>query len=205
MDGLTFRGATPADTERIAEIMFDDPGREAIGLVGGEERAREISKALVRLPGSPQGWRHTVLAELEGEPVGVLQAGINPVGVKITPRLALTALRILGPVGVFKLLPRLRARGRLDMKAPEGSYHIAELHVDPACRNRGVGGAMLEYAEGQAREQGCRQMSLVTTTVNLARRLYERHGYRVLETRTDRDYERYTGIEGRVLMVKELG
>jgi len=47
-------------------------------------------------------------------------------------------------------------------------------------------------------------MSLTTHTSNPARRLYERHGYRVVETRTDPAYERYTGIEGRVLMVKEL-
>ncbi len=39
---------------------------------------------------------------------------------------------------------------------------------------------------------------------NPARRLYERHRFRVVETRTDADYERYSGVEGRVLMVKEL-
>ena len=38
-----------------------------------------------------------------------------------------------------------------------------------------------------------------------ARRLYDRHGFQVVETRTDRAYERYTGIEGRVLMVKDVG
>jgi ribosomal protein S18 acetylase RimI-like enzyme len=48
-------------------------------------------------------------------------------------------------------------------------------------------------------------MSLTTHTANPARRLYERHGFWVVETRTDTDYERYTGIEGRFLMVKELG
>jgi len=41
-------------------------------------------------------------------------------------------------------------------------------------------------------------------TVNPARRLYERHGFGVVETRTDPTYERYTGIAGRHLMVKEL-
>lgn len=204
MDGLTFRRATPEDTERIAAIMFDDPGQEAIGLIGGEEQAREIGNALVRLPGSPQGWQHTVLAELEGEPVGVLQAGINPVGVKITLRLALTALRILGPVGVLKLLPRLRARVRLDMKVPDGSHNIVELHVDARLRGRGIGGAMLEYAEGEASKRGCRRMSLTTHTANPARRLYERHGFQVVETRRDADYERYTGVAGRHLMVKDL-
>ena len=63
---------------------------------------------------------------------------------------------------------------------------------------------MLKYAEEEAREQDCRLMSLTTHIANPARRLYERHGFRVVETRTDPDYERYAGIAGRVLMVKEL-
>lgn len=204
MNGLTFRRATPADTERIAEIMFGKPGREATGLALGEERAREISKVMVRIPDSPQGWQTTVLAELDGQSVGVLQAGINPVGVKMTAGLALAALRIFGFPGIFRLLPRLRARARLDMKAPEGSYHVAELHVDLSLRNRGIGGRMLSYAEEEASKNGFRSMSLVTTIDNPARRLYERHGFHVVETRTDAAYQRYTGIEGRVLMVKEL-
>jgi hypothetical protein len=47
-------------------------------------------------------------------------------------------------------------------------------------------------------------MALTTTTINPARHLYERKGFRVAETKTDRMYETYTGIEGRHLMVKEL-
>jgi len=91
------------------------------------------------------------------------------------------------------------------IEEPSNAYSIAELHVDPTYRSRGIGGAMLKYAEEQARHQGCRLMSLTTHIANPARHLYERHGFRVVETRTDPDYERYTGIEGRVRMVKELG
>ena len=79
-----------------------------------------------------------------------------------------------------------------------------EIQADLAYRNRGIGGALLWYAEAKAREGGYARMSLTTTTINPARRLYERHGFRVVETLTDTDYERYTGIEGRHLMVKDL-
>ena len=47
-------------------------------------------------------------------------------------------------------------------------------------------------------------MSLTTSTANPARRLYERHGFRVVETRTDTAYKRYTEIDGRYLMVKDI-
>jgi ribosomal protein S18 acetylase RimI-like enzyme len=121
----------------------------------------------------------------------------------VTPALVLLAIRTAG-LGVFAALPRLMARRRVDISPPEGAYHIAELHTHPALRNRGIGGALLDYAEREARWAEQRLMSLNTTTINPARRLYERHGFRVTETRTDPIYERITGIAGRHLMVKEL-
>jgi ribosomal protein S18 acetylase RimI-like enzyme len=90
------------------------------------------------------------------------------------------------------------------MPPPFGAYKVHELHVDPRYRNRGVGGLMLEYAEEDALRGGYRLMSLTTTTANPARRLYECHGFRIVETRTDPAFERYTGIAGRHLMVKDL-
>jgi ribosomal protein S18 acetylase RimI-like enzyme len=204
LEGLTFRRAVPADTERIAEIMFESPPRDVVGMLLDEERARQIGKELVRQPNSPQGWQHTVLAELSGEGSGVLQSGVDHPGGRLSAGLALAALGIYGPVDLVRVVLRLRARRQVNIKEPNGAYSIVELHVDPISRNRGIGGAMLEYAEEEAREQGCRLMSLTTHIANPARRLYERHGFRVVVTRTDPDYERYTGIEGRVLMVKEL-
>lgn len=77
--------------------------------------------------------------------------------------------------------------------------------MDPRYRNRGIGGALLDYAEAEARAGGYTQMTLTTTTMNPARHLYERHEFRVVDTRTDPDYERYTGIPGRYRIVKDLG
>jgi len=205
MEGLTFREATPEDTERIAEIMFENPPRDVVGMLLDEERARRIGKELVRQPNSPQGWRRTVLAELSGEGIGVLQGGVEHPGVRLSAGLALAALAIYGPVDLVRVVLRLRARRRVNIEEPSNAYSIAELHVDPTYRSRGIGGALLSYAEGQARQVECRLMSLTTHMANPARRLYERHGFRVVETRTDPDYERYSGIEGRVMMVKELG
>lgn len=79
---------------------------------------------------------------------------------------------------------------------------VSATDVDPAFRNRGIGGALLDWAEARARAGGYQIMSLSTTTVNPARRLYERHGFRVTETLTDPEYQRITGIAGRHRMVR---
>ena len=91
-----------------------------------------------------------------------------------------------------------------DRLPPTGLSPATPGYPTPEQPVRVPGGAALRFAEKEARRDGHSAMSLITTIVNPARRLYERQGFRVVETRTDPDYERYTGIPGRVLMVKEL-
>ncbi len=200
---LTFRPATPADIERIAEIVAGEPGQEAIGIAGNEALARRFGLAFVRLE-CRQDWRITILAERDGEVVGVLQAAGDLPQMKVTAEVALLVVRTFGPLRLPGFLRRQQARDRLQMQRPAGAYYISELDVDPGHRNQGIGSALLDYAEEKARAGGLNRMALSTTMVNPARRLYERHGFRVVETRTDADYERYTGIPGRLLMVKEF-
>jgi ribosomal protein S18 acetylase RimI-like enzyme len=204
MEGLTIRKAIASDTDRIAELFAGDPGEEAIGIAGSREKAIAFGQGMVRLHNSPQGWRQTVLGELDGSVVGILMAGADRNDMRVTPPIVYLALQTFGPVGVAKLLPRLRARMRVQPKTPSRAYHIAEIDVDPACRNKGLGGALLDYAEAEARAADSRLMSLTTSTSNPARRLYERHGFRVAETRTGAPYKRFTGVDGRLLMTKEL-
>ena len=205
MENLTIRRATPADTKRIAEIMAGEPGREAAAIAGSEEGARRLWMEMVRMPGSPMGWHVTTVAEAGDMVLGILQAGDQESSIKITPGLVFLTLRVVGPLGIVGLVRRLKAQGRVKPPPIPGAYRVRELHVDPRYRSRGIGCALLNHAEAEARTGGYTQMTLTTTTVNPARHLYERHGYRVVDTRTDPDYERYTGIAGRHRMVKDLG
>jgi ribosomal protein S18 acetylase RimI-like enzyme len=205
VDGLTIRKATKSDTKRIAEIMAGEPGQEATAIAGSVAAARRLWMEMVRMPGSPMGWQVTTVAEAGAEILGVLQAGAHEGSIKITPRLVLLTLRVVGPLGIPGLIRRLKAMDRVKPPPVPGAYKVQELHVDPQYRSRGIGGTLLDCAEAEARAAGYAQMTLTTTTVNPARRLYERHGFRVVETKTDPDYERYTGIAGRHRMVKDLG
>ena len=201
--GLTVRKATAADTERIAELLSGDPGQEAVAVAGCYEAARKFGMALVRLPDSPQGWQHSVVAELEGEVAGIMQGGVDEIDYGLTPSLAWLAFRVFG-VGFVSVLGRYRVLQRVGIPHPRDSYYIGEINVAAELRNRGIGGALLDHATAEAKRLGCAQMSLNTTITNPAQHLYERHGFRIVETRTDPEYERMTGIPGRVLMIKEL-
>ena len=207
MEGLMIRKAVATDLDRIVEIMYGEPMPEAVGLAFGDPGlARALGSALIRMPKSPMGWERTVFAVNDEKPVGMLQADAREVtsASLMKPGVLFRLLRIFGPVKFVRGLPRVRIRARVNSAYPAGAYIVHELHVDPAYRNRGIGGALLDYAEAEARRLGHARMALSTTTSNPARRLYERHGFRVVETRTDSSYERMTGIAGRHLMVKEL-
>ena len=205
MDGLTFRKARPADTDRIAEIMFGEPRPEAIrGIgLGDVERLRAIGRAYVRMPGSPKGWQRSVVAELDGQVVGVLQT-YSPVSPTIAARMLLAVVHVHGPLNAMKLVLLARASRRAQAGRRLGGYHVSELHVDSRYRNLGIGAALLGYAEDEARKGGHRLMSLEVLTTNPAHRLYERAGFRVVGTRSDAAFERFTGAAGNHEMAKHL-
>ena len=58
--------------------------------------------------------------------------------------------------------------------------HITGIAVDPAFQRRGVGRALMDAAESEARARGARRLTLRVLGPNTAaRRLYERSGYAV--------------------------
>jgi ribosomal protein S18 acetylase RimI-like enzyme len=60
-----------------------------------------------------------------------------------------------------------------------GSPYIAAIAVAPEARGRGVGSALLKFAERQF--EGARHLFLCVSSFNTrARALYERHGYRAV-------------------------
>jgi ribosomal protein S18 acetylase RimI-like enzyme len=200
---LAFREATAADADCVADLIAGDPSQESIGLCGDRERARTFGIALARSSVLEGGVR-TLVGELEGRAVAILQLTEGIGDVRIRPAQAMIALRVFGPLGLLRGVSRARARARVDVRPPAGALHISELHVASEMRGRGIGGATLRHAEEQAHARGCHLLSLTTTTSNPARRLYERSGFRVVATRTDPVYRRLTGIDGRHLMVKRL-
>lgn len=201
---ITFRPATRADAAALAEVFGTEPSEEQLGMAGGNAaRARKFRRLTLSTISGDAALPRTTVAVGDGRVVGLLQAGAEA-GDNITPALVIGVLRIFGPA-VLGFLKRDRTRARVHLSPPPGAYHIAEVHVLPAARNQGIGAALLAEAERTARAANAPAMSLTTTTSNPARHLYERTGFRVIETREDPAYQAITGVSGRILMVKNLG
>ena len=63
-----------------------------------------------------------------------------------------------------------------------GEAYVEQLAVATAARGKGIGKALLEWAEAKAREHGCTQLTLAVLNGNRAIHLYERFGFKTVDT-----------------------
>lgn len=198
------RSATSDDVPDLLAVLGPEPSDEQLGMAGGDARRAHAFRALMnaRLT-DPAALAHTTVAVRDGRVCGLLQTGAE-IGDRITVSLIVNVVRIFG-VHVLAFARRDRTRAKVHTAAPPDAFHIAEVHVRRELRNAGIGKALMMEAERAARASGASLMSLSTSTNNPARRLYERCGFEVVQTRTHPDYERITGVAGRILMLKRLG
>lgn len=201
---IQLRQATAADLPAISRIM-NYPPEPPMATLLGSDRASRLGDLLVR-SGATIALRATTVAVLDGAVVGVLDCG-SQYGVRLSAgrllRMLPQAFAILGP-----RLPRavhgLWLRRRVQFEAQPGSFPIGELYVDEAMRNRGIGGRLIRHAEDLARRNAASRLCVETGIDNPALRLYERHGYTVVASKTDAGYKRLTGSPGRVLRSKDI-
>jgi len=203
--GITFRKATAADSDLVADLVFGETGGEgrrvaaAVFGIGNSERLRPLFRRVWR---AAENWRQSELLFVDGEPAGILQTGSS--SMKITPGVILAAVRALG-LRALRMPGRLGIMDRVAPKKPDGAFIISEIHVAEEHRGRGLGATIMERAEEQARAGGHTLMALHTRTDNPARRLYERCGFEEAGEATDPEFERLTGVRGNILYVKRLG
>lgn len=91
------------------------------------------------------------------------------------------------------------------------TVHIVSFRVHDAYQNRGIGSRLLSAVEEEARQRGRRTATLFVARDNAgAIRLYERHGYRIVGSRTSRfDFRdpagrRHRRVEEQYVMTKSL-
>jgi GNAT superfamily N-acetyltransferase len=202
---VTLRAARPADVDDIARIISRPP-EPPMAAALGPELASRISELFVR-SGVTVSLSHATVATIDDDVVGVMDAGYmrerrTPLTViRMLPR----TLAVLGARKVRRGLYTFYVSRRVQFAAIPAAFPVSQLYVDERWRNRGIGGRLLQHADALAARAGAKTMCIETGIDNPARRLYERHGFRVAATSTDVDYERVTRSPGRVLMLKSLG
>lgn len=122
-------------------------------------------------PDEDFSFRSAVLAERAGRVIGMVLG------------YPLVESRARGIAGLDDLPALLRAMVELEVAA-EGGFYINALAVFDEHRDAGVGTRLLQAAAGRATAVGSTRLSALAFERNLgAVRLYERNGYKVLDSR----------------------
>jgi len=201
---IEIRAANQADMGAISRIMNYPPEPPTAAMLGAE-RASRLGDILVRA-GINLKIDDAFVAVVDEIVAGVMECGgrgVPGAGVGALLPLLPRIVPVLGfalPRGVRGML----ARGRVGFPPVPDAFAVVELYVDERMRGRGIGGRLLDHAETLAGAGGWKRMCIETGIDNPARRLYERHEFRVIETKTDAAYERLTGSPGRILMTKDI-
>lgn len=201
--GLRVRHGGPDDAVALAALMCRVPSRDAVAMAGSAQAAERFQALLFRhaLGSGPSAT--LIVAESDAGLAGFAEVVLGSEGTPMGA-MARAAIEAMGVIGALRSAVRWTARRGVLLDPPPGGVHLEELHVAPEMRNRGVGAFLLARVEEHAAARDAACISLTTAIDNPARRLYERHGYRLTGERTDARYERLTGSPGRVLLVKEL-
>lgn len=190
---VTFRPATKADTRVIAELFrissegvadyvwsqLQDQEYQGMDLVdvGAERYSRE---------GVDFSYQNCDVAEIDGEPVGMLHA--YPMGDDV------------GNVAT-DIDPVLRPYAELEEPR---SLYVSGLALYDKYRGTGIGTRLLDFAYKRARAEGLKKISLICFADNEgAYRLYKREGFKDRDRRTVVPHPLIKHQGDAVLMVRE--
>jgi len=184
--GFRIRAAEPADADFVASMIHLSMGSLADHLFDMDTDAvRAMIVKLYARDAGRFGYGSAFVAEFENEPVGLLIASrgdrVNRLNYETIPHLiaVLGFIKTIGFVWRAVTLPGGR-------EAEDDELYIANLGILPSMQGRLFGSQLLVYAEQLARENNFMKCSLIVGWDNTsARRLYERVGYKVVETVKD--------------------
>jgi ribosomal protein S18 acetylase RimI-like enzyme len=171
---VVLRAGRPGDCRRIAELFEISSDGVADYVWSGLQEAYpglsllEIGERRYQRENTAFSYQNCVVAERAGEVIGMLHAFvIEPADGPPAPDDAID--------------PVLRPYAELEVP---GSLYISGLALLPGERGRGLGTRLLRSARERAQELGCPELSLICFAGNAgARRLYERHGFTVVDRR----------------------
>lgn len=169
MSEITLRPATPEDAPVMVDLV--EIAGEGIppflwaGMAGPGQTARDVGLARARRSSGGFSYPNTTLAEMPGQPVGMVVA------------YPLAEPTDADRAEVAGLIPLLRPVGELELEAP-GSLYVNILGVYDGWRSRGIGATLIAATADSARQRGLARLSVQVFSQNhRAVSFYQRQGF----------------------------
>lgn len=195
-NAVTLRPATVDDARVVAELIAVASRGIATWLWSRQAREGEDPLAVgARRAAQPENtfsYRNAVLAEQGGQVAGMM------LGYWLDESASENF------VNLDDLPPILRPLAELEYRVP-GSFYVNVLAVFDGWRDSGIGTRLLQAAASRATALGCTRLSVQVFSQNIgAVRLYERNGFRMIDSRPIKAHPCYPYDDRILLMVRAL-
>jgi ribosomal protein S18 acetylase RimI-like enzyme len=200
------RPAGPTDSDLVSRLIYLTMGIEADWLFGyrKERSTLQVLQSLFLHRNNRMGINLTYLAEYTGQACGLLLAFPGKLLSRLNWMTGWHFLQAFGPVGIAQLIWKQSAYGDL-IETEVDEFYISNLAVLPEFQGKGIGRLMMEYAEKLAFESGLNKCSLIVALGHeKACKMYERLGYRIIQTYINHHPKVSEGSGGYHRMVKIL-
>jgi ribosomal protein S18 acetylase RimI-like enzyme len=207
---VRLRPARPDDAPQAARLIYA-AGPTLFDALFGPRKADvlRLFDALFRLPRNPFSFEMGIVAEQDGEVVGVALAGTAAERRRIERRLFWLMPRLRGPIALLRCFPNVLTLMTSGGPSPPESrhpdtYYLGILSVSADRRGQGIGSRLLDEVRRRAEAAGSVSLTLHAEIHNHgAQRLYARHGY-VEMHRTETPRAVRFGVSGFITMVCRL-
>ncbi|CAH1233470.1 Hypp753 [Branchiostoma lanceolatum] len=176
---LMVRNLEAHDVDFVSRMMveaFNDKFEHAVGKSRMEGAVQQSARMLGR---SRQVWHRYFIALYEGRPAGAMAIRFHGDSAEEDFQCG-EACSYLGCWGTRGLICLGCATG--SESVPMGECYVDHIGVDASFRGRGIGKMLMDRADCEARQRGCRTIFLWVKQSNRAVHLYERQGYSISET-----------------------
>ena len=176
---ITLRAANPTTEDGLAFARFADAASEGFMRFLLGRRALEIVAKAYKEQDHDLSYQNVTFAESEGSIIGMILC------YTAEQHRSSTALPLRRAAGRFRLRMRflelvLSPLMHLTDSIEDNDYYLQFIAVDKTRQTKGVGSALMDCFEQQARESGSTRLSLDVSTKNeIARQFYEHLGWTV--------------------------
>lgn len=176
---IHLRAGTPTHNEGLACARFLNTAAEGFFKILLGKRAPEILAQAYTKPGNEYSYENTVFA-VRGDRIVGMAIGFTAAERRRFSKNPLAQSqgypRVRAGILGFLFSPMLRI---LD-SVVNGDFYLLSLAVDEDQRGQGVGSALMNAMEDQARSTGSKRLSLDVAAKNeAAQKLYKRHGLKI--------------------------
>jgi ribosomal protein S18 acetylase RimI-like enzyme len=209
---IRVRAATPQDARLAGKLVYEASLGEAHLTFGRPEPvAKELAimttAAAFPLRGHVQSYDHTIVAEQDGMPCGLIMS-YNKHDWQRAKRgsykLIWHWIRHVRPAYIPRFVRFILDMNRGIVPFTDADLYIEYLAVLPEKRNQGIGKDLIQAAADLAKEQGQQNLALDCVISNRSgRRFYDRLGFRCIRTIADKSFTRH-GLSGQWRLLRIL-